>query len=76
MQLGFVGLGRMEASMVDSALYARADWVDLAWEVLTPVLEAWGAVPAPKFPNCEAGTWGPAEADAFIERDGRRWRRL
>ena len=56
-------------------LYARSDWVDVAWQVLTPVLEAWGAGPAPKFPNYEAGTWGPAETDAFIERDGRRWHR-
>ena len=28
-----------------------------------------------KFPNYEAGTWGPAEADTLIERSGRRWRR-
>ncbi|MGH7262931.1 MAG: glucose-6-phosphate dehydrogenase, partial [Candidatus Rokuibacteriota bacterium] len=66
----------LDAIHGDAALYARADWVDLAWKVLTPVLEAWGAGPAPKFPNYEAGTWGPAEADAFVERDGRRWRRL
>ena len=59
----------------DATLYARSDWVDVAWQVLTPVLEAWGTGPAPKFPNYEAGTWGPAEADAFIERDGRRWHR-
>ena len=30
----------------------------------------------PDFPNYEAGSWGPAEADHLIERDGRRWRRL
>ncbi|MBV9580275.1 MAG: hypothetical protein JO057_16930, partial [Chloroflexi bacterium] len=24
----------------------------------------------------QAGTWGPAWADAFIERDGRQWRKL
>ncbi|MBI3626268.1 MAG: glucose-6-phosphate dehydrogenase [Candidatus Rokubacteria bacterium] len=66
----------LDAIHGDATLYARADWVDLAWEVLTPVLEAWGAGPAPKFPNYEAGTWGPAEADAFIEDDGRRWRPL
>jgi glucose-6-phosphate 1-dehydrogenase len=23
-----------------------------------------------------AGSWGPAEAEALIERDGRAWRRL
>jgi len=65
----------LDAIHGDATLYARGDWVDLAWQVLTPVLEAWGAGPAPKFPNHEAGTWGPAEADAFIERDGRQWHR-
>ncbi len=66
----------LDAIHGDATLYARGDWVDLAWDVLTPVLEAWGAGPTPTFPNYEAGTWGPPEADAFIERDGRRWRRL
>ena len=23
----------------------------------------------------ESGTWGPAEGDVLLERDGRRWRR-
>ena len=23
-----------------------------------------------------AGTWGPGWADAFIERDGRQWRKM
>ncbi len=66
----------LDAIHGDATLYARGDWVDVAWEILTPVLETWGSGPAPKFPNYEAGTWGPAEADAFIERDGRRWRHL
>ncbi len=65
----------LDAIHGDATLYARSDWVDVAWQILTPLLEAWGAGPAPKFPNYEAGTWGPAEADAFIERDGRRWHR-
>ncbi|MBI4588905.1 MAG: glucose-6-phosphate dehydrogenase [Candidatus Rokubacteria bacterium] len=65
----------LDAIHGDATLYARGDWVDVAWQVLTPVLEAWSAGPAPKFPNYEAGTWGPPEADAFIEGDGRRWRR-
>ncbi len=65
----------LDAIHGDATLYARSDWVDVAWQILTPLLEAWGGGPAPKFPNYEAGTWGPAEADAFIERDGRRWHR-
>jgi glucose-6-phosphate 1-dehydrogenase len=59
----------------DATLYARGDWVDLAWELLEPVLQAWGSGDPRKFPNYEAGNWGPAEADTLIERDGRAWRR-
>jgi glucose-6-phosphate 1-dehydrogenase len=32
--------------------------------------------PPPDFPNYEAGSWGPEAADALLERDGRRWRRI
>jgi glucose-6-phosphate 1-dehydrogenase len=59
----------------DATLYARGDWVDLAWELLEPVLQAWAAGDPRKFPNYEAGIWGPAEADTLIEREGRAWRR-
>jgi glucose-6-phosphate 1-dehydrogenase len=59
----------------DATLFARGDWVDLAWEMLDPVLQAWNHGDLRKFPNYEAGTWGPAEADTLIERDGREWRR-
>lgn len=57
----------------DATLYARGDWVDLAWELLTPVLDRWSSAEA-KLATYEAGTWGPQEADALIERAGRRWR--
>ena len=30
----------------------------------------------PDFPNYEAGTWGPEEADELMAREGRRWRRI
>ena len=59
----------------DATLFARGDWVDLAWEMLDPVLQAWSHGDPRKFPNYEAGTWGPAEADTLIEREGREWRR-
>ena len=65
----------LDAMKGDATLYARGDWVDLAWELLEPVLQAWAAGDPRKFPNYEAGTWGPAEADTLIEREGRAWRR-
>jgi glucose-6-phosphate 1-dehydrogenase len=57
----------------DPTLYARGDWVERAWEELQPVIDAWSGTPA-GLPPYEAGSWGPAEADAFIARDGGAWR--
>ena len=54
-------------------LFARGDWVERAWELLDPLLEAWAAETPKDFPNYEAGSWGPAAADELLERDGRRW---
>ena len=64
----------LDAMKGDATLYARGDWVDMAWELLDPVLEAWREGDPKKFPNHEAGTWGPPEADTLLERDGRLWR--
>ena len=33
----------------------------------------WEATPPIDFPNYEAGTRGPAEADALIAKDGHTW---
>jgi glucose-6-phosphate 1-dehydrogenase len=60
----------------DQTLFIRGDEAEHAWEVLTPVLEAWESVPPPDFPNYAAGTFGPETADKFLEKDQRRWRTL
>lgn len=46
----------------DSTLSIRGDEAELAWRIVTPVLEAWaeGRVPLEEYP---AGSDGPAEAD-------------
>jgi glucose-6-phosphate 1-dehydrogenase len=59
----------------DATLYARGDWVEQAWEILTPVLTAWERDETIPLATYEAGSWGPAEADALIARDGAAWRR-
>jgi glucose-6-phosphate 1-dehydrogenase len=58
----------------DATLFQRADMVEAGWKVIQPVLDAWKAQSAEGFPNYAAGTWGPAEADALLARDGRAWR--
>ncbi len=60
----------------DSTLFARRDEVETAWALVQGIQEAWATSPPPEMPNYEAGSWGPPQADALIERDGRRWRRL
>ncbi|GAC1547927.1 MAG: glucose-6-phosphate dehydrogenase [Polyangiales bacterium] len=64
----------LEAMLGDATLFARNDEVKAAWEYITPLLEAWKAMPAPEpYP---AGSWGPESADALMHRDDRHWRRL
>ncbi len=60
----------------DATLFQRADMVEAGWSVITPVLDVWKALPPRAFPNYEAGSWGPKEADELLARDGREWRRI
>lgn len=57
----------------DATLFMRADQVEAAWKLLMPVLNVWNANTAPVFPNYEAGTNGPEDANAMIARDGHNW---
>jgi glucose-6-phosphate 1-dehydrogenase len=50
--------------------------VELSWELVDPILKHWQQNGSKGLAFYEAGTWGPPEADAFLERDGRRWQRL
>ncbi len=66
----------LDALLGDASLFTRADEVEGAWAIVTPIIEEWAGEPAPEFPNYEAGTWGPEAADELLSRDGRRWRRI
>ena len=60
----------------DATLFQRADMVEAGWSVIQPLLDVWHALPARDFPNYPAGSWGPADSDALLTRDGRAWRRI
>ena len=66
----------LDALLGDASLFTRADEVEEAWSIVDPIVEAWAEEPPPPFPNYDAGTWGPEEADDLLARDGRRWRRI
>jgi glucose-6-phosphate 1-dehydrogenase len=66
----------LDALLGDASLFTRADEVEQAWAIVDPMLDAWADGPPPAFPNYEAGTWGPPEADELLARDGKKWRRI
>jgi glucose-6-phosphate 1-dehydrogenase len=66
----------LDAMLGDGTLFARHDFVEASWALITPVHEAWRAERATELPAYESGEWGPPQADALISRDGRRWRTL
>lgn len=66
----------LDAMIGDGTLFARHDFVEASWALITPIHEAWSQAGAGEIPTYEAGDWGPSEAGALIARDGRRWRTL
>ena len=66
----------LDAMLGDATLFARHDFVETSWALITPVHEAWAASGAKTIPTYEAGEWGPPEADAMMAADHRRWRTL
>ncbi len=80
----------LDAMLGDASLFTRADEVEAAWGIVTPLHALWATADR-ESPRTDkgaagmadgavqpyaAGTWGPTAADRLMERDGRRWRRL
>jgi glucose-6-phosphate 1-dehydrogenase len=59
----------------DPTLFTRIDETELAWQLVDTIVQGWREMRVP-MATYEPGTWGPKEADALIERDGKTWRRL
>jgi len=65
----------LDALNGDASLFTRSDQIELAWQLMDPILAGWAAPDAPPLAIYEPGSWGPAEADDFLARDGRGWLR-
>ena len=65
----------LDCMLGDASLFTRGDEVEASWTWVSRVHEAWAAGGGAPIPAYEAGTWGPAAADALLARTGRRWRR-
>jgi glucose-6-phosphate 1-dehydrogenase len=63
----------LDCMLGDASLFASSKFVELAWSLLMPILDAWKNHRAPDFPNYAAGTWGPAAANKLMDY-GHAWR--
>ena len=61
-----------DALLGDSTFFAHWDEVEASWAWVQPILEAYeeNIVPLHAY---EAGSYGPAESDALLARDGYHW---
>jgi len=66
----------LDCMLGDATLFNRSDAVDISWELVDPILDHWRNQGPKGLATYPAGSWGPAEADALIERDGRQWHRV
>ncbi len=62
----------LDAILGDSTLFIRDDEVEGAWRIIDSIEAGWAAK---RPPLCfyPAGSWGPTEANALLEREHRHW---
>jgi glucose-6-phosphate 1-dehydrogenase len=65
----------LDAMRGDASLFTRNDEVAALWGIIDPILTAWHEDTSSPIAEYEAGSAGPAEADALLD-EGQRWRRL
>ena len=62
----------MDTIRSNQTLFMRRDEVEAAWQWVDPILKGWETT-GQAVQRYTAGTWGPSQAIALIERDGRTW---
>lgn len=63
----------LDAAIGDSSLFIRTDQIELSWELVDPIINGWRETGKPDLAIYDPGTWGPSEAEQFMELRGRNW---
>jgi glucose-6-phosphate 1-dehydrogenase len=63
----------LDAIQGDASLFTRADEVEMAWSIIDPILQTWETHHTPPLAVYKPSSWGPAESDVLLAKDGRRW---
>ena len=66
----------LDVMVGDASLFMRRDAVEASWAWITLILDGWKEEKLSRLPDYPAGTWGPTQADCFIQADGRAWRTM
>ncbi|MDQ3940745.1 MAG: glucose-6-phosphate dehydrogenase, partial [Actinomycetota bacterium] len=61
----------LDCMLADATLFARADEIEEAWEIVDPIIDYWNTGGKPG--TYAAGSWGPRSSDDLLQ-GGRRWR--
>ncbi|MFL5582523.1 MAG: glucose-6-phosphate dehydrogenase, partial [Gemmatimonadaceae bacterium] len=64
----------LDVMIGEATLFTRSDEVEAQWRVVEPLITAYEKSPPRQVSTYAAGTWGPADSEVFIARDGFRWR--
>ncbi len=60
----------------DATLFQRSDSVIAGWEIVQPLLDFWSGDANAPLATYAAGSDGPAQADALLQKTGRSWRAI
>ncbi len=63
----------LDALSGDASLFMREDEIEQAWSIVDPLTRAQEDPDAPAPATYAAGSWGPAEGEELLGRDGRCW---
>lgn len=62
-----------DALQGDASLFARSDEVEMAWQIIDPIIAAWRSPAAPEMHTYALESWGPEACSQWLEQQGRNW---
>ena len=62
-----------DALQGDASLFARSDEVELAWEIIDPIISAWRSPAAPMMYSYPVAGWGPLASAEWMHKQDRNW---
>jgi len=63
----------LDALNGDASLFARSDEVELAWNIIDPIIAAWNSPAAPPLEIYPPALWGPQGVLDWMQAHGRQW---